>query len=225
MEWIEVANVIKELGVTIVFVSAVIFLLFKYFSKMIDEKMSKEKLPEQTEIIQYNSVKCLKTLHPFSYKTDEILSIKLPITKIGGPVRTEIFRDVLSLFLSTTKEEVLKMLDEDITLDNFLIKNSDAVNRTIVKYRQKAREKGIPEVVIVKFSEWSRNNLELLLSSISDIDSSDVFETVVEKEYTVLTVLVNTFYLLLIDAEKTLKNLNGDLTGTIYNGKKVENLH
>ena len=84
---------------------------------------------------------------------------------------------------------------------------------------------GIPEIVIRKFNEWNESRHDFILSAISDIDSSNVFDTVIGKEYTVLTTYTHSSYFTLMDAEKTLKSLNGDLTGTLYKGKEVESLH
>ena len=54
---------------------------------------------------------------------------------------------------------------------------------------------------------------------------SDVFNTVLEKQYAILNLYQSASYFVLLDAENTLKSLNGDLTGTIYKGQEVESLH
>lgn len=226
MTLVEIINIVKELGVTVVMLGAVIYLLVKYFSNLIDSKVAKNKnIPEEVQAVQYNSVKCLKQLHPFFDKVDGIIETKLPITTIGGPVRTEIFRDVLTIFYKTAKDVIKELLDKDITMSNFLTENYKAANQIISESNKRMRESGIPEVVIIKFNQWNNDRHEYILSTISDVDSSEVFSTVVEKEYAILNLYTNSSYFVLIDAERTLKSLNGDLTGTVYKGKIVENLH
>lgn len=225
MEWIEIINVVKETGTTVAVIGVVIYLLVKYFSMLIESKIPKKEIPEEASVIQHNSVKCLKTLHPYFDKIDRIIDIKLPITSIGGPVRTEIFRDILTIYYKTSKEKIGELLNEDVTLDNFLTENYKTANAIIKESNEKMLSLGIPEVVVRKFNEWNSGINEYILSAISDIDSSNVFSTVVEKQYTVLSTYVNSSNFILMDAEKTLKSLNGDLTGTTYKGKKVESLH
>ena len=87
------------------------------------------------------------------------------------------------------------------------------------------KEYGIPEIVIIKFWEWNSKRHEYIASTLSDIDSSTVFKTVVEKQYAALNLYQTSSYFCIIDAEKTLKNLNGDLSGTIYRGEVIEDLH
>lgn len=224
MTWIETVDVIKEVGVSIVIIASVVYLLVKYFSALIDSKIDKKVLPEVQEL-QYDSVKGLKEIHPIFNKVQGIIDTKLPITTIGGPVRTEIFRDVLKTFYEVTEYEITTLLKQDITLDNFLAYNYNMANAVIKDSSTRMRNIGIPEVVITKFNQWNNARHEYVLSTISDIDSSDVFSTVVEKQYAALNLYMDTCYFVLMDAEKTLKSLNGDLTGAVYKGKVVEGLH
>ena len=57
------------------------------------------------------------------------------------------------------------------------------------------------------------------------IHGKDDFDTVLEKQYAALNLYQSVSYFVLMDAENTLKNLNGDLTGTVYKGQTVESLH
>lgn len=228
MEWVEIANVIKELGISIVAMSAVIYLLVKYFSMLIENKKASKKIvleDKEVEAIQYDSVKSLKKIHPYFNKIDGIIDTKLPIISIGGPVRTEIFRNVLNIYFKTAQDNINTLLEKNITLDNFLTENYKTANEIIKKSNSNMKEEGVPEVVIKKFNQWNQDRADYILTAISDIDSSNVFKTVIEKQYTVLSTYVNTSYFVLIDAERTLQSLNGDLTGTIYKGKQVEGLH
>ena len=103
--------------------------------------------------------------------------------------------------------------------------NYKATNQIIIDSSKKMEEAGIPNVVIEKFNKWNEIRHEYILTTINDIYSSEVFNTTIEKEYAVLNLFMNSFYFVLMDAERTLKSLNGDLTGTMYKGKMVENLH
>lgn len=226
MEWIEIVNVIKDVGVSAVIIGAVVYLLVKYFAALIDSKIAK-KMPKTQEVeeLQYDSVKGLREIHPIFNKIQGIIDTKLPITNIGGPVRTEIFRDVLKVFYEIAEYEIENLLQKNITSENFLSSNYNMANAIIKDSSIKMRNIGVPEVVITKFNQWNSGRHEYVLNTISDIDSSDVFSTIVEKQYAALNLYMDTCYFTLMDAEKTLKSLNGDLTGAVYKGKIVEGLH
>lgn len=222
MEFLEVAKAIGDLTVLIVIAGAVIFLLVKYFSKKIDTA-----LPTQVNKpvgIEYDSVLALKDSHPYFNRIYSILNIKIPITKIGGPVRTEIFRDVLTVFYDTQKENICHLLDKNITKENFLNENLKTVNQIIGESDRRMSEFGIPKVVRTKFWEWYEEKQEYIINTLSEINGSVVFETTVEKQYAALSLYQNSAYFTMMGAERTLRRLNGDLTGTIYNGKIIESL-
>ena len=231
MEFLEIGKSIVELGTTTIIVAAVIYLLIKYFSTMIDNKIKKEnqkteiKHEEQVEHLGLGSLQILKETHPYFSKIDNLITVKLPFTKIGGPVRTLIFRDVLKVFYETSKNINYRLLDDHITLENFLSKNREALNDIIKESTETMENYGIPKIVIEKFWEWNYKRHEYVINTLSDIDSSTIFNSIVEKQYAALNLYQSTSYFVLMDAENTLKNLNGDLTGTIYKGKTVESLH
>ena len=231
MEFLEIGKAIAELTTTTVIIAAVIYLLIKYFSSIIDNKIKKDnnekniKHEEQVEHLGLGSIQILKEMHPYFSKIDSLITVKLPFTKIGGPVRTLIFRDVLKIFYETSRDINYKLLDEHITLDNFLSKNREALNEIIKNSTERMHDYGIPEVVVEKFWEWNYKRHEYVMNTLSDIDSSTIFSSVIEKQYAALNLYQSTSYFVLMDAENTLKNLNGDLTGRIYKGKIVESLH
>lgn len=225
MDFAEIVKTICDIGVMATIVCAVIFLLVKYFSKLIDGKIEKEKMTPDISGIEYDSVKTLKTIHPYFNKIETIIKVKLPITKIGGPVRTKIFRDILRIFYETSLEVNKELLDKEITTSNFLFENEKALNKIIEISNLKMEQYEIPEIVRNKFWEWNYSRHEYVFNTLSDIDSSTVFKTVVEKQYAALNLYQGTAYFILIDGEKTLKGLNGDLSGTVYRGEIIENLH
>ena len=227
----EIAELIKAIGdstVTVVICAAVIYLLIKYFSKLIDTKVkSKDETHKQASknAIQYNSVAGLKELHPVFDTINSIIDLRLPTVRLGGPVRTKIFKDTLKIYYETLIEVINGLLDKTITNNNFLSENRKMINRIVSLSKERMKEFGIPDVVIDNFWEWNRKRHEYALSSLSDIDSSSIFETVVEKQYITLNLLSNIATFAFMDAEQTLQHLNGNLTGTLYKGEVVEDLH
>lgn len=224
MNFLEIIKAIGDFTVMVVICGAVIYLLVKYFSGIIDEK-AKQATKKESEAIEYTSTSALKTLHPFFDKMDSLVKLKLPTIKMGGPVRTKIFKDVLFIFYEVGEEVIGELLDKTITETSFLHENKKAILELIERSTRRMVDHEIPQVVIDKFWEWNYKRHEYTMSTLSDIDSSAVFGSIVEKQYAALNLFQSAFYFVLTDAEKTLKTLNGDLTGAVYKGEVVESLH
>lgn len=220
-------STIIESGIMVVICGVVIYLLAKYFSAMIETKGKKahvEKVAE-TNAVEFGSIAALKELHSFFPKMEGILELKIPTLSIGGPVRTDIFKDILRIFYETAIRVIKDTLDKNLTDKTFLSENKEMINRLLETSKVKMMEAEIPTVAIYKFLDWSSKRYDYVMSTLSDIDSCDAFASTVEKQYAALNLYQSTFYFFLIDAEKTLKYLNGDLTGAIYKGREVESLH
>lgn len=220
-------STIIESGIMVVICGVVIYLLTKYFSAMIETKGKHphtEKVAE-TNAVEFGSVSALKELHSFFPKMEGILELKIPTLTMGGPVRTDIFKDILRIFYETAIRVIKDSLDKPLTDKNFLSENKETINKLIETAKVRMIEAEIPTVAIYKFLDWSTKRYDYVMSTLSDIDSCNAFVSIVEKEYAALNLYQSTFYFFLIDAEKTLKYLNGDLTGAIYKGREVESLH
>ena len=144
---------------------------------------------------------------------------------LGGPVRTKIFKSMLIIYFSNFKRAVDELLDEEITLNNFYYKNEAMITEVLEQTMHDWEEDGIPIVVITKFQEWNSKRIAYLNLSLNDIDSSQVIDNAVEKQYMALNLYSGIVYLTFVDAEKTLSTLNGSLTGQYYKGEQIEGLH
>jgi hypothetical protein len=161
-------------------------------------------------------------VHPLFDDLKWFKDVKVPNCKIGGPVRTLIFRNCLTIYYETFIEEATKLLHQNIDGENFLRVNEQFEHELITAIRANLYKADIPEVVIKKFQSWYITKHEHLLRYFSDIHSSVIVTSLVEKEHMVLSLLRETAYFTLLDAEKTLKSLNGSLTGVVYQGQIVE---
>ena len=81
MEFIEIGKAMAELTTTTVIIAAVIYLLIKYFSNIIDGKIVKKEKIDEIDHLELGSLQALKQLHPYFNKVDNLIEVKLPITK------------------------------------------------------------------------------------------------------------------------------------------------
>lgn len=171
------------------------------------------------------TIKDLKKLHPIFNDIRYYRDVKVPACHIGGPVRTIVFRDCLKIYYEVCLQVIEEITEKEITNSNFLTINREIVTDFLLRLKEALRNNEIPEKVIEKFCDWCGKRNEHLLNVISDIDSSSIIDLVVEKEYMVLSTIREIAYFVLLDAEKTLKTLNGELSGTKYKGLIIEPLH
>lgn len=171
------------------------------------------------------SLPALKTLHPIFNSLKYYRDVKVPTCKIGGPVRTIIFQDCLSIYYTELYKICEELINLDITNDNFIFTNQNMIIAFNERLARALKEKGIPDIVIIKFQEWRSQRDEYAMNSLVDIHASSVINSLIEKEFVALTVFKELAYFTLIDAEKTLTELNGELAGVIYNNMQIEPLH
>ena len=89
--------------------------------------------------------------------------------------------------------------------------DNNPVHKYLIDKDSNLKKANIPNIVIEKFLDWNAKRHDYIMTVVSDINSSDIVNSVVEKEYLILSILKETAYFTLIDAEKTLKTLNRNL--------------
>lgn len=231
----QIGIAIQNYGITSIAIGAAIYLvvqivttLVKYFlEERKDKKENKQKVKAEETLTPHKvfSVKELRSYHTILVKIDSLVKTRIPLMTLGGPVRTKIFKSMLIIYFSNFKRAVDELLDEEITLNNFYYKNEAMITEVLEQTMHDWEEDGIPIVVITKFQEWNSKRIAYLNLSLNDIDSSQVIDNVVEKQYMALNLYSGIVYLTFVDAEKTLSTLNGSLTGQYYKGEQIEGLH
>lgn len=231
----QIGIAIQNYGITSIAIGAAIYLivqivttLVKYFLEERKDKKDNKQKAETGEVLAPHKVFAIKELrsyHTILVKIDSLIKTRIPLMTLGGPVRTKIFKSMLNIYFSNFKRAVDELLDEEITLNNFYYKNEAMVTEVLEQTMRDWEEDGIPLVVITKFQEWNSKRIAYLNLSLNDIDSSQVIDNVVEKQYMALNLYSGIVYLTFVDAEKTLSTLNGSLTGQYYKGEQIEGLH
>lgn len=231
----QIGIAIQNYGITSIAIGAAIYLvvqivttLVKYFlEERKDRKENKQKAKAEETLTPHKvfSVKELRSYHTILVKIDSLVKTRIPLMTLGGPVRTKIFKSMLIIYFSNFKRAVDELLDEEITLNNFYYKNEAMITEVLEQTMHDWEEDGIPIVVITKFQEWNSKRIAYLNLSLNDVDSSQVIDNVVEKQYMALNLYSGIVYLTFVDAEKTLSTLNGSLTGQYYKGEQIEGLH
>lgn len=149
--------------------------------------------------------------------------------KIGieEPARDLIFKDFLHIkfrVFDFAMHEVVGNKDiskmRRIELKSYIIKT---VTAAIKEYEHETKEMGIPSAVIKKFAKWHNRSVSFIIDGIEDTCMSSFYENNVARLNGMLGLLLAAFHATIIDAERTLDDLNGDLKGLTYKGLKITN--
>lgn len=85
-----------------------------------------------------------------------------------------------------------------------------------------ARQDGIPDIVITKFSRWINPSIDMLFSYVDMIGNSNIYSSNIARTNTLFLVVNLLMSTMLGDAERSIKHLNGDITGKLYKGQAIE---
>lgn len=118
-----------------------------------------------------------------------------------------------NVFSKNIREFIMKGSNNCQDLEDIII---NSFNECEVK----ARSEGIPDIFIDKFRVWDFEHTRVLVDSIESIINSNFYNSFEEKVAAILDIMIFSFRLTLVDAEKTINSLNGDLEkaleGTIF---------
>jgi hypothetical protein len=167
--------------------------------------------------------------HQFFAKLKYTLSNEIPSLKLdaGSPVRQKLFRKLLELKFESIQGTVDRIVDSDQETDGMT--PSEWASYIIGQihegddlFEQAALHDGIPAIAFSKFIVWQVNTVELLINYINDLAVSTIYSTNTARINTFLYLLSLQLVTVIGDAEKTIMELNGELSGLSYNGEVLE---
>jgi hypothetical protein len=139
------------------------------------------------------------------------------------PVQSRVKKNVISKFLkikfSTFDKNFSEFIKDETNFQN-ATKLENLMLNCINIYEQEALQKGVPMLFLEKFRKWNEKHTEITFTSIRSICESKFYSSTYEKTAAVLDILLFSFRLTIVDAEKTINELNGELErilkGTIF---------
>jgi hypothetical protein len=162
-----------------------------------------------------------KSLEQHQFFTTMNYWINVEIDNI--PVQNRLKRNVVRCFLKiqfTTFYDNFKKLINDS--ENFKVKNSfeNIMIECIKQYEEEALNKGVPSIFLDKFRKWHEIHTTITFDAIRSVCDSKFYDSEYERTAAVLDILLFSFRLTIVDAEKSINELNGQLEqvlkGTIF---------
>jgi hypothetical protein len=88
------------------------------------------------------------------------------------------------------------------------------------QYEEEALNKGVPSIFLDKFRKWHEIHTTITFDAIRSVCDSKFYDSEYERTAAVLDILLFSFRLTIVDAEKSINELNGQLEqvlkGTIF---------
>jgi hypothetical protein len=210
------------------FVALFIFILFMLI-KMIVSSYGKWSSKNDTDLPdELLSNEEILRIHPFFSNAEYRYSVEIPNLDLvpEKPTRERVFKDLLRIAFKVVVENARAFVERkdlvELTAEEFVHAANQIINKIITDTEDKARREEIPEVVIRKFLKWHAESIESLHEYVLLLGNSKLYNTNISKLNTLLLIMDLLLVTILGDAERVLRTINGELTGLIYKGSKVE---
>lgn len=218
-------KLLENYGWAAFFIVVTATLLFKYLGNRISvwNLRDKERITQKENILQ-DELSSHQFFADLTFKLDS----EIPTLTFEGnvtPVRQKLFRNLLSLKLISLEGVVLTIVNtnmEDMTSSQWASFIQGEMQRCEKNMEELAKDDGIPSILISKFMVWQVKTSDLLNSYINDLAISPVYTTNLARTNTLLYLLDLKLTTIIGDAERSLIELNGEISGLSYKGESIE---
>lgn len=165
--------------------------------------------------------------HPFFSATQYKISVEIPEIRLAPdkPVKQQMFRDVLLIYtrrMHDTCMDIATMDSADYSSDKWVTEVNKRITKMLLGFQRECLENGVPEVALYKFSKWNARTVSLVQEYVKILGSSQLYSNNNTRTNTFLMIIGLLLVTNIADAEKTLKELNGEIGGKMYKGSVIE---
>lgn len=165
--------------------------------------------------------------HPFFSAAHSKIAAEIPTLELSPnkPVKQMMFRDILTIYIKTMLDTCMGIVEldmDDWSGDRWSNEVSKHVNRLVTDFHKNATDAGIPDAALFKFSKWHYPTLEMLYEYVNILGNSNIYSTNIARTNTFLLMMNLLLVTTLADAERSLKELNGEVGGKMYKNQILE---
>lgn len=165
--------------------------------------------------------------HPFFRYAQHRMSVELPNLHIAPetPIKQQVFIDMLHLMTKRFYETCMEITDINMTdwdSDRWGFEISNIMVASINSWVSDCTQHGIPIAAISKFKNWASPNFSLINEYITNLADSSVYTNNKTRTNTFFLIMNLLLVALVGDAERSLRDLNGDIAGQMYKGNVIE---
>ena len=220
----ELFKLYVDYGWTAVFLTVVLAALTWFFTVNIKVWRQRAKDDyDRRELLKQDEL----TQHQFFANLDFKLNTEIPTMVLDNkqPIRQKLFRKLLVVTLLSLKEIINTIITSDIDSMSpsqwsmFVLSELNQIERSL---EEKALKEGIPNILVSKYLVWEKKSALILKDYITDLAISELYPNNLVRTNTLLFLLNLKLITIVGDAERSLRDLNGELTGLSYNGDTIE---
>lgn len=218
-------KILSEYGLagflTIIIVTVALRILTKDYKSSLGNfitMMGQDAPVEKTAELRY---------HPFFSSAHYKIVAEIPTLELSPnkPVKQQMFRDILTVYIKTMLDTCLEIIEldmDDWSGEKWSNEVSKNLNRLITDFHKNSIDAGIPDAALFKFSKWHYPTLEMLYEYITMLGTSNIYSTNLARTNTFLLMMNLLLVTTLGDAERSLKELNGEVGGKMYKNAILE---
>jgi hypothetical protein len=165
--------------------------------------------------------------HPFFSSAHYKIVAEIPTLELSPskPVKQQMFRDLLTIYIKTMIDTCMEIIENDMSGwsgEKWANEVSRNLNRLVTDFQRTATDAGIPEAALSKFSKWHYPTLEMLYEYITMLGNSNIYSDNLSRNNTFLLMMNLMLVTTLGDAERSVKELNGEVGGKMYKNAILE---
>ncbi len=155
------------------------------------------------------------------------LSVEIPNLEVfkDKPIRQLLMIDLLRIYTKTISDGCRDIATLDMkgwSSDRWIVEMTNHISTIMSAAYETSKSEGIPDIVIIKFARWINPTVEMLFTYIETIGKSSTYFTNLARTNTLFLVVNLLLETILWDAERTIKYLNGDISGKTYKNYIIE---
>lgn len=219
-----ILGIMKEYGWFVGLFCAILLGLMRFTISNYNKWFNAEESTNNPETDELSLLK----FHPFFINAEYRCSVEIPSLDLlpGKPNREKVFKDLLTISFKTVyqvAEELVKHAYHNAWSEEVWISAVDqAINRTLILTEERAKEALIPDVVIKRYFKWHCEAIKSLHDYALLLGHSKLYTTNLTKMNTFFLIMDLLLVTILGDVERIISDINGELTGLIYNGTVLE---
>lgn len=165
--------------------------------------------------------------NPFFAKAQYLIVVEIPSMEMlpDKPVKQQLFRDLLTINIKTIYDccqEIAKQDMDDWSGEKWVVELSKKINSMVTDFHRRSIDAGIPDVVLFKFARWNSTTVERLYDYINVLGHSTAYVNHNSRTNTFFLIMNVLLVSTIGDAERSLKELNGEVAGKQYKNLTLE---
>lgn len=169
-------------------------------------------------LFKQNNGKCTVSLeHPLFQKIDCALAYQIDRIDIAHLAKRNMTHTFLKLYFNEFKEGItgfVDTFDDSIDTMSFIV----LYKETLSKINKEALGLGIPEIFLNKYDEICKGKTEAVYISLENILRSHFYSQPDSKITAMMDILLSHLVYIILDAERTLNDLNGKMETALAGG-------